>query len=208
MPDFGPLVVPGEDLCGEVQRPAPSRDTARVVMLGALGDAGKSLPGPSAYRSQAWGSGPAQADSGPNRHWLRPWAKVSKSNKKSSCQSQSLPSSAKTSRSEGCSPLHLSLVTQRIRPARSSPKSKDPAPTLRQPEMRLLDRVARFLSRVRSGNASPPSATVVPLLCGTRSCLSSVQSPAEVGRSGIQILPVAWEAHRTLFPTEIYLRFT
>lgn len=79
MPDFGPLVVAGEDFCREVQRPALTGATAWGLRLEGRGEARKSHPDPGASRPQALGSGPAQGDRGPSRHRLRPWAKVSKS---------------------------------------------------------------------------------------------------------------------------------
>lgn len=96
-----------------------------------------------------------------------------------------------------------SPVTQRIRPARNSPNSKDPAPSRPQPGVGPLDGVAHFLSPVRSENASPSLAKSVPRLQCTRSSVASAQSPAQMGRSGAHSLPVACGARLTLFPTEL-----
>lgn len=216
MPDFGPLVVPGEDFCREVQRPALTGATAWGLRLEGRGEARTSHPDPGASRPQALGSSPAQGDRGPSRHRLRPWAKVSKS----SGRGQSAESATETSRSRACGLLNPSLESQRLRAtpgsrntkyAAPSPRQPNPgsrntkyaAPSPRQPGAGTFNGVAHFLFPVRSKNASPPPTKAVP---SRGTCFSVARSCAEPGRRwGNPVLNPSWlpGERRTLLPTMI-----
>lgn len=199
MPDFGPLVVPGEDFCREVQRPALTGATAWGLRLEGRGEARTSHPDPGASRPQALGSGPAQGDRGPSRHRLRPWAKVSKS----SGRGQSAESATETSRSRACGLLNPSLESQRLRPTPGSRNTKYAAPSPRQPGAGTFNGVAHFLFPVRSKNASPPPTKAVP---SRGTCFSVACSCAEPGRRwGNPVLNPSWlpGERRTLLPTMI-----
>ena len=174
--------MPGEDFCREVQRPAPTGATAWGLRLEGRGEARKSHPDAGASRPQALGNSPAQGDSGPSRHRLRPWAKVSKS----SGRGQSAESATKTSRSRACSLLHPSLESQRLRPTPGSRNTKYAAPSPRQPGVGTFSGVAHFLFPVRSKNASPPPTKAVP----SRGTCFSVAAAQSLGGGGATLCSI------------------